>query len=435
MTQSIENQPYNPINISTLDFIKFNKDVGTDYATVSGLPGWGKTHLTHMLTLDAIRNGAICVFPGDKFCEWRHFFNYPKSVKKITLVVPRNQEIKYFNFPDMSTFKIPFKIIELDYWDLDIEKLIPDGTKSEIFVIYDAHYRYDPATKTQNLWRRATLWVDITSQLNDRITNLDKAIVTPFHEAGILFKQKASDKHWHAIESYGEVLVECRKGYVQPIFVAQRPTEIEVNIRDKCLWHFYRKGKADKHAPKLIQKITPFASREEYEVTYGGLYIPYNRIDPFDEIKEIWKMIPRGSIPELQHEKEVEEQSEEYLDKKAQKEYERELRKRELEEKKENKLYILEKEAEYKMQLEELKAQKLLEKEELKKQQIMDKQLKTINSTTELLAKGIIILQQNESISINKFMQELNLTYFPTAKTIYENCKNTLVNTIKNAKK
>jgi hypothetical protein len=279
-----------------MDLINYKPNVGTDYLHVIGNPGWGKTALANMLAIYCLKKGENFIIPGDRFCEWRHFFNYPKTVKKITLIIPDDVGIHYHNFPEdpQNIYRIPFEIIKVDYRELNILDYIPPKASGHVIAIYDAHFR------GKTLWRRADLWVRISSQLLDRTIHLEKAIGMIFNEAGILFQQMASDKHWTAVHEFAELLVDFRKGLLRPFFISQIKTEVESTIREKCNWKIFRKGSASSREPRPLQKSVPFSARDEYHIVFGGLYLMNNRIDAFTEIKQVWKMIPLGEPREYE---------------------------------------------------------------------------------------------------------------------------------------
>lgn len=416
------------LQISFKDYIKYNPKVGVDYLHIIGLPGFGKSSQLNMILLMCMQLGEIVVMPGDRFCEWRHFLNYPKTVKKITLIVPQGELIEYTNFPEDITKKygISFERLELNYRDFRIMDIISENARSEVFVIYDQHYR----TIIQNndeiidlLYQRSLLWAKINTQLNDRITHLDKAIVTPFHEAMVYWDQYSSDEQWKAIKTYAKSLVDNRKGLTRPIFLSQEETEVESTVRNKCVWKFYRKGSTKKDSHPHLKKVVPWTARHKYQMVYGGLHVAHNTIDPIKEIHNVWKMIPQG-IPleylESKEQKEIEKKQKEGL----KIEREQKLMLERLEERKANQEYIIEKEMEYKLQLKELEYKKKRELLELEETQKAKKYIKSQNDYEQIIQKGIITLTDNPDITITQFGTKIGVSYFAKQKTVYEQCKN-----------
>ena len=283
-------------------FRNFDLKVGVDGAQFIGLPGSGKTSFAMLICKDLIKDrGENILMSGDRFCEFRHFFRYPRFVKKIYLFLPlpEIQTLHFHNIPHVENkpidyaiskkYGIPFESIFVDYETFNINEYIKEDLTSTVFAIYDQHFQ------GKFLYKRAELWKRITKQLLERVELLDVAITTLFNEAGILFQEGASGKHWKEINEYSEIVVENRKGLVRPIYLSQLETEMVHTIRKKMLWKCYRLGTTSaKGVPLAVQRAAPFQSRSAYILMYGNLFSIGNQVPKLSELSETWKIIPIG---------------------------------------------------------------------------------------------------------------------------------------------
>jgi len=279
------------IDITIRDWIDYKPNVGVEMLQVSGLPGYGKTSMGNTLILECADKGESWVIPGDRFCEWRHFHKY-SIVEEIIVIIPLGLDI-YYHGDLLNKWKLnnntDIRFVELDYAKINIMDYLPDDGKVRMVAVFDAHYKIN---------KRSWLWVNISNQLINRTTHLDKCIGILFNEAGILFPQNAQGDHWKAVAEFATTIVDARKGLLRLIFISQIQTEIMDTVRKKCMFKVFRKGWVAKDEPKAIRKAAPFTARNEYHLSCGGLYCKSNTIDKFIEEKEISKMIPSIIINE-----------------------------------------------------------------------------------------------------------------------------------------
>jgi len=286
------------------NFIHYDENVGVDGIQFIGLPGSGKTSFAMLVCKDLMKEkNENILLSGDRFCEFRHFFRYPRIVKKIILFLPEGQELFFYNIPSVEEINQKYnakglvyeiKIVNLETFN--INDYLTDETVREVFVIYDNHYQ-GPL-----LYKRAELWKRITKQLLERTVLLNTAITTLYNEAGILWQEGASDELWTEINQYAELIVECRKGLVRIMQLAQLETEVYHRIRKKLLWRVYRLGSTSKAVPSLVYKAAPFQSRSSYILMYGGLFAINNQTIKLTEYPDKWKIIPIG-LPEVEDKK------------------------------------------------------------------------------------------------------------------------------------
>lgn len=279
------------IDITIRDWIDYKPNVGVEMLQVSGLPGYGKTSMGNTLILECATKGESWVIPGDRFCEWRHFHKY-SLIEEIIVIIPLGLDI-YYHGDLLNKWKLnnntDIRFVELDYAKINIMDYLPDDGKVRMVAVFDAHYKIN---------KRSWLWVNISNQLINRTTHLDKCIGILFNEAGILFPQNAQGDHWKAVAEFATTIVDARKGLLRLIFISQIQTEIMDTVRKKCMFKVFRKGWVAKDEPKAIRKAAPFTARNEYHLSCGGLYCKSNTIDKFIEEKEISKMIPSIIINE-----------------------------------------------------------------------------------------------------------------------------------------
>ena len=273
-------------DISVLDWIKYNPNVGTLGLFHFGLPGSGKSNFQSGLFQMCLRRGEFLIMPGDRFCEWRHFPNHKHFPTKMQILVPKfsdGQDIHYHNFKKNNWF------IDVDFEDLDIFQFLDE--EKRMLVVYDQHL---------SMANRVYLWVNIFQQLLDRTEYLDTAFGLFFHEAGIYFDEFAEGEHWKAIRLFSSLFVEHRKALVRPVFLSQLESEVKSTIRKKCPFHIIRKSFLSKSYAKSLRKAAPFTAIHQYHFVYGGIYIKSNVTNKFWENKEIYKMIPpRVSFNEM----------------------------------------------------------------------------------------------------------------------------------------
>lgn len=271
------------IDISIEDWLYYRKNIGVEGLHITGLPGTGKSNMANLLAYYCLTEGEHLVLPGDRFCEWRHFEDYPKTCN-LKVIIPSEKMCELKFHPKWLEEKDYF--IRLDsYVDLDLEDYLTN--KSTVLAIYDACFR---------IADRAKLWVYITEQLLNRFYCLDKSIIFLFHEAGNYWPEMARDTHWKSVDDFASLFVDCRKGLIRPVLISQLPAEVEHRIRDKCMVKVLRKGWGNKKMPPPLAESVPYTSINEYQYLYGGLYVRYNLVEEFKEKKISYKIIPRSYI-------------------------------------------------------------------------------------------------------------------------------------------
>jgi len=272
------------VKVKIDDWINYNPRVGVEMLTISGLPGWGKTNAANSLVLKCFKKGELWIIPGDRFCEWRHFILYPSIVDEIIVLIPSKEVVELnYHAQELIDYKKEHPFIEVNYDKLNVMDYFPDDGKTRLLVVYDAHYKISG---------RAILWTKITNQLLNRNIHIDKCIGILFNEAGVLFPQNAAGDHWKAVEQMAEAIVDSRKGLVRLIFISQLQTEIKDTIRKKAMFKMFRKGWAGRQEPIPLQKATPFTARNRFHLSIGGLYVKNSKIDLFEEIIKVYKIIP-----------------------------------------------------------------------------------------------------------------------------------------------
>jgi hypothetical protein len=273
------------------NFIKLNKKRGTDSLFSDGFPGAGKSNFINTVGVKLGANGECLIMRGSAACEWRHFFNYPKSIKKITVLVPKGylQHLYFMKYPE----DLAEQIIEVDYETLDATDYINPG---EVLVIYDECF-----TDEEKCW----LIVDQLFKLMFRYRKREELYQVPVvyleHEAGILFpmtptasnKKILSMNHWKAVNKMVKIFVHFRKYFIRCLFLAQLQGEFTNLIRDKCFWKVLKQGKPKESYPASVKMKQKFERIDEYIIMIGeALYKTNQPIELINETKEDWMIIP-----------------------------------------------------------------------------------------------------------------------------------------------
>ena len=248
---------------------------------ISGPPRQGKSVHATSITIRAIKQGEMGLMPGDLFCEWRHFLNYPKSIMRVNVLIPDRAEIDFLDIP----YTIQKKFI---YVDINTVNILEYLRPSTLTVVYDRCF-----SRTD----RALLWTRILDQCRKRTEYHNIPIVFLDHEAGVNYPEIREGKFWQAVEEFSEIFVDFPKGNIRCLFVSQLENELIHKIRMKCIWKIYRRGIPSKSGPgRVVRKYAPRMRRDQYHIFFGGLYVPLNSNPKIKEKKAIWKMISRDVI-------------------------------------------------------------------------------------------------------------------------------------------
>lgn len=271
------------------DFINYNKNVGPLQLLEVGYPGTGKSsHATSVIIKCFERKNETVLMHGDITCEWKHFLNYPRYIKKIKvlfhkdiIIVKRNIKLL---FDDKYKVALEF-IIDLDFNNLNIIDYLEDKT---IVVVYDDCF--DAVSKT-------LLWVNIARQLITRDKLLNFTITYLCHEAGNIFPQTVKGKQWEALDEFVSYFVYFRRMGIRAMLLTQIETEVYDRIRKKCIWKVYRICyPADRGHSRLIKKYIKKMSIKNYHIFFGDLFSPLNSNKPTLEIRTRTMIIPRVLI-------------------------------------------------------------------------------------------------------------------------------------------
>lgn len=265
-------------------FIEFNPRVGPDSMTIIGYPGTGKSVHANKIAIECIRdNNEIGLTHGDVLCEWRHFLNYKIPVK---LIIPKGLDYTFMVGNNIRKLKRKYlSIHEEEYPPKNITDYLEPGTMT---AIYDDCF--DSQTKT-------VLWNNIIKLVILRPRHVNDVVLYLNHEAGVAYPQTATKDQWKHVDLFSEYFVYFRKCYVRAILLCQIESEIYSRIREKCMWRIYRISLPGKHSiGRPVRKYAPKMSRDQYHIFYGSLYTPLNSNPNINEIKSIWKILPRELI-------------------------------------------------------------------------------------------------------------------------------------------
>jgi hypothetical protein len=270
------------------NFVNYKANVGTEACHVIGLPGTGKSNIANLLFTHCMKQGNYGIVHGDRFCEWRHFLNYPKHIKEILILIPEELSPQ-----DTEIVRVPQDIqesfVRVNFQTLDFTSTLKPH---RVVVVYDACY---------DIASQAWLWVKIFDQMvNRKLPYCDNPLTYLNHEAGVLFPEialsetKLALNQWLAVNTFCEQFVFFRKALIRPILVSQIESEMKHQIRLKCMWQVYRQGRAGRGSPDDIKMAATRLRLDQFSVVVGGgLYSKWNKADKFREISTIWKMIPQ----------------------------------------------------------------------------------------------------------------------------------------------
>ncbi len=284
----------------------YNHKAGTQPMHIFGVLGSGKTLIANQVALTDMKiNKSNMFIPGDRFCEFRHFYNYSNIIKKIVLIFPKGEELHYSNIPfeikdqrDFVFMGIRTQILMIDYFheDFDIMDLMFENTRSTIFVIYDNHLY------GEELWKRTKLWVHINLMTLNRIILLRVPFIFLFNEAGILLPQIAFDKQYREVKKFAELIVEARKGFNLFIMISQIESQIEHTIRIQAFWKIIKKAVVSKRHHELILKYAGHQSVDSFILENASLFALINKIEKkFKELKTEWRIIPQNTKAQLRN--------------------------------------------------------------------------------------------------------------------------------------
>lgn len=281
------------MKVDIWEFINEKPHIGTEALHVMGLPGTGKSLLAMGVFRLCIKKGDKGLVHGDRFCEWRHYYNYRETFKKIRILIPQEM---YPLDEHIAMIRIP-TIAKNDMYKEDFSKL--DITKHleecDLVIVYDAPY---------DISSTAWLWVNIFRQCIGRYSMelVDKSITYLCHESGVywpevaLSESKLAKNHWWAVNTFAELFVYFRKALIRPILVSQLESEIKWQIRHKCMYKVFKQGETAGASPRPLRRATAKLLINQFNLQVGGpqgLYQRWVPVSKFTESKEVWKMIPK----------------------------------------------------------------------------------------------------------------------------------------------
>lgn len=270
------------------DFINFKKKVGPLQLLEIGYPGTGKSsHATQVIIKCLERPRECVIMHGDLTCEWKHFLNYSKYIKKVIVLLPENAKLIFKNIDKLQSnkYKVDLEFITVDYTKFNVVDYLEEKC---ITVIYDDCFR--PIDKT-------LLWVRLAQQLVSRDKKLNYVITYLCHETGNYYPQSAKGKQWEAVDEFISYFNFFRKMNIRAILLSQLETEVYDRLRKKCIWKAYRICyPSDRSHARLIKKYVKKMSIENYNLFYGDLFSPLNKNKPTNEIRIRTMIIPRVLI-------------------------------------------------------------------------------------------------------------------------------------------
>ncbi len=292
--------------ISVEDYINENTRDGKEGLNIYGNPKQGKSNTANRICKDEMLiNDRNMIMPGDVNCEFRNMlFHKDQPIKEFSILVPHDCEFEFLNVP----YDVEKHIIKVDY-DNDI--ILEDhfkGKKRKLVVVFDDHL------DDLIFYKRLKIWNDIGKQLIRRTTfDLGVPFIFRFDEGGIYFPEIALAHHYQEVYRFNYLNVSYRKSHVQVMLIAQQNTEMKSTIRGKQGWMILKKGAYSKNIPKIVRKATPFFSKDQVALFYGGIYNKEISIYKMKEANKIWKMVPTTDYQERELSSNDEKEREKYV--------------------------------------------------------------------------------------------------------------------------
>jgi len=280
-------------------FIYWDPDIGLEQSHFFGFHGSGKSNLAHLVLSYCLENGEMGLMRGSMNCEWRHFllYDYPMKMLIPKQLKPIENSVTCLLFNSLDHLKREFSF-NWDYFDPEKVDIIKHLEPGGILVIYDEPF---------SLASRGWFWAKTFKKLKYRIEKHTIPVAYVEHEAGILFPEvalsesKKAQSHWCAVNEVCEMFVDFRKNFIRSILISQLESEVNHRLRDKCIYAIIKKGVVGKRYPEEVRKEAPQQRVDQFISSVGKeLYIRGNESPKFDEISEIWKMVPSEEYQDIE---------------------------------------------------------------------------------------------------------------------------------------
>ncbi|MFX0197145.1 MAG: hypothetical protein ACFFCW_13555, partial [Candidatus Hodarchaeota archaeon] len=271
------------MKVDIWDFINEKPHIGTEACQVIGLPGTGKSLLAMAIFRECLKKGDAGLAHGDRFCEWRHYYNYPSSIAEIRILYPHEldpikEKVAFIRVPDF----VKKALLPVNFEKLDITKHL---ASQRLTIIYDAPY---------DISSQAWLWVNILKQCISRYQDdiVDLPITYLCHESGVIWPEtalsesKLAKNHWWAVNTFAELFVYFRKALIRAILVSQLESEIKWQIRHKCMFKIFKQGETPTTAPRPLRIATSTLRLDQFNIQVGGPQGLYQRWMPIAKFTE-----------------------------------------------------------------------------------------------------------------------------------------------------
>lgn len=276
-----------------------------------GPTGTGKSNLAWGMLWQCALQGDCVIIPGDAACEFRHFFNYTKYTKDVTIkvVIPNNFEYKFFmgKTNDAGDFKATLEKHKAEVIEYDIyKKSINDFIEPHIIlVVMDACF---------NLESKTWFWQYNLKQIKYRTRYNYVQVTYCFPEASTYWPNTPFTEQYKPVYLHSKDFVEFRKFFVRGIYIYHHSSMLFYLI-EKQFETIIKKGASYENRTPLDNKIGRAKHIRNYTVVCQGIEdIKLEIKGMFQEMKTMWKIITKSELAfDTKHwEKEVDEEVSDY---------------------------------------------------------------------------------------------------------------------------
>lgn len=262
-----------------------------------GSTGTGKSYMANDLFFKCAAMGDICIMPGDTAFEARHFLNYiNKGDNPVRMRVLIPEEFKYdFQVFDFNRKRVKTSLETIcKRRKIDLIRFNPreDNINNyieprQILVVMDCCYALPSRTK---------FWTFLFRQLKLRKRYAVNIITYLFHEFGTYFPVISFKDQFKYVDEFAQNFVEFRKFYMRGICLQQFPGQTYWKIEPQ-FEITVTKGANAGRKQKYDRKFGRGKRLDEYSIVWGGIEdVRIKMAGTFDELKQIWKVIPEEEI-------------------------------------------------------------------------------------------------------------------------------------------
>ena len=262
---------------------------------VVGPTGTGKSNFVWGILWKCVRQGDCVIIPGDSACEFRHFLLYTKDSKdpkiKLRILIPDEFKFDFFigKSNDSSDFKSFMEkqgaeVIRYNIYKKSINDFIEPAT---IVVVMDACF---------NLESKSWFWQYNLKQIKFRKRYHHTHVTYCFPEASTYFPNTPFREQYKPVYIHSKDFVEFRKFFMRGIYLYHH-SSMFFYLLEKQFETVIKKGSSYDSRTPYDNKYGRGKAIHEYTVFHQGHEDIKLKIErKFQEIEEIWKVIPDEEI-------------------------------------------------------------------------------------------------------------------------------------------